>query len=97
MREIQPFSNNSMSDDELLYRIIYLQKVLEEEYNEQNMNYYKSIYRRCDDNKFDKLKKYREKQLEDTIFTIKTRKHLCEKVRLLDNHKKFTWKKVLYL
>ena len=56
MREIPPFSNNSMSDDELLYRIIYLQRVLAEEYNEQNMNYYKSIYRRCDDNKFDKLK-----------------------------------------
>tara|TARA_Y100000389_G_C17069456_1_gene321264 strand:+ start:170 stop:463 length:294 start_codon:yes stop_codon:yes gene_type:complete len=97
MREIPPFSNDSMSDNELLYRIIYLKKVLAEEYNEKNMKYYRSIYRLCDDNKFEKLKRYREKQLEDTIFTIKARKHLCEKVKLLDNHKNFTWKKLLNL
>ena len=58
MREIPPFSNDSMSDNELLYRVIYLQKVLAEEYNEKNMNYYKSIYRLCDDNKFEKLKNF---------------------------------------
>ena len=97
MREIPPFSNDSMSDNELLYRVIYLQKVLAEEYNEKNMNYYKSIYRLCDDNKFEKLKRYREKQLEDTIFTLKARKHLCEKVKLIKNYKQFSWKKLLNL
>lgn len=97
MKEIAPFSNDSMSDDELMYRVCYLKKVLSEQYNEKNMIYYKNIYRLCEDNKFEKLKKYREKQLEDTIFTIKARKHLCEKVKLLDNHKNSTWKKLLNL
>lgn len=94
MKEISPFSNDSMSDDELLYRVCYLKKVLSEQYNEKNMMHYKNIYRLCEDNKFEKLKKYREKQLEDTLFTIKAKKNLCEKVNLLQNNKNFSWKNI---
>lgn len=95
MKEISPFSNDNMSDNELLYRIIYLKNVLAEEYNENNMKYYESIQRSCDDNKFRNLKQYREKQLEDTLFNIKARKHLCEQVSLLKNDRYVSWKKFL--